>query len=323
MRWRRLLICGATVVALLVSVYLCLQVKTPAMLANGIAVPDYQSTNVFDCFRLPTADQAESSYPFVWQRRQRERLRALLQQPSQAPNGTDAVALARYVQYALAHGDETVLREGLRREPHNALYHYLLAELYLKRGLRTYGLQLDGKTLVPYDYTVTERRQLDQGMRELALGAPLPLQTHHGALLRAQLDAMPPMPYYMDRLGLLGVIDSNFFPTHEKLSNLARANNSYLSLSLLLSERKRADSAPRHLAMARTMISVYAVMTLFFAALLPLCAAFERDYVRADRIMTPMRQGEDISSTMVEGQVAIMLRNDVREGATTLGIAWR
>jgi hypothetical protein len=88
-------------------------------------------------------------------------------------------------------------------------------------------------------------------------------------------------------------------------------------------ERKHADAAPFHLAMARSMITVYAVMALFFAVLVPVCGAYERHYVQIDQVMAPMNQGDDISVTMVEGRLVILLRAGVREGATTLGIPRR
>ena len=96
-----------------------------------------------------------------------------------------------------------------------------------------------------------------------------------------------------------------------------------LPLAPALWERHQAGAAPFHLAMARSLITVYAVMALFFAALVPVCAAFERHYIQIDQVMAPMNQGEDIAFTMVEGRLVIMLRGGVRDGARALGIAWR
>ena len=87
--------------------------------------------------------------------------------------------------------------------------------------------------------------------------------------------------------------------------------------------QKHPLNAPHHLAKARTMMTTYAIMTLFFAALVPVCAAFEQQYLRTDRVMTTMRQGDDISANIVEGQLTLMLRQSVRDGATTLGIPWK
>ena len=97
-----------------------------------------------------------------------------------------------------------------------------------------------------------------------------------------------------------------------------------LALPLLpaLWERRYA-AAPFQLALARSLMTVYAVMALFFAALVPVCAAFERHYVHIDPVMTPYNQGEDIATDQVEGRLVIYLRGGVREGAATLGIPWR
>jgi hypothetical protein len=188
-------------------------------------------------------DQAESCYPFVWQRPQRELLRSLLQRPQQAPTGTDELALARYAQYAAMQADEKIFREGLRREPHNALYHYLLAEWYLTHSLRGRGPQTVKKTgTFHYDYTITDRHALDQGMRELALGMQLPFQSHRAALIHAQLAALPPTRDYADRINEFAVLSAVRFPEYGKVRNFARVNGFYLSL--LLQEGKRAEAEP-------------------------------------------------------------------------------
>ena len=62
-------------------------------------------------------------------------------------------------------------------------------------------------------------------------------------------------------------------------------------------------------------------MTSFFAALVPVCAAFECYYIRIDPVMSTMRQGDDIFINMVEGKLSLMLRQGVRDGATKLGFA--
>ncbi len=71
------------------------------------------------------------------------------------------------------------------------------------------------------------------------------------------------------------------------------------------------------------MITVYAIMALFFASLYPICAAFERHYVRTDQVLNIYQQGDEIGFTNVEGQLVVVLREGVREGATKLGIAWK
>jgi hypothetical protein len=246
MFWRRLLIIAAIGVALTFAVSLCLRTETQAEVLQGSPesdAPDDWVSQAFDPYLLGDADQAESCYPFVWQHTQRETLRALLQLPAQAPSGSDALALARYAQYAEAHQDENLFREGLRREPHNALYHYLLAELYVKQGLTGKGPHTDKQTgAFRYDYTITDRPKLDEGMRELALGLQLPYASHRGTLLRTQLDAMPPTRNYEDRLNQITVLTAAQFPEYATLNYLARVNGFYLSR--LLAEGQRAAAAP-------------------------------------------------------------------------------
>jgi hypothetical protein len=159
------------------------------------------------------------------------------------PSGTDELAFARFAQYAATHEDEKIFREGLRREPRNALYHYLLADMYLTHSLRGKQPQIDKKTgALHYRYTITDRRMLDLGMRELALGLPLPFQSHRAALIRAQLAALPPMCNYVDSINTLTVQAAVLFPEYEKVRHCAWVNGFYLTL--LLKEGKRAEAEP-------------------------------------------------------------------------------
>ena len=248
MLWHRLLILAATLVALILSVNLCLR---SGSLSYLIRLPRYSENsdgwllqkNFFDRFQLRYSDQAERCYPFVWQKIQRKGLRTLLARSRQAPTGSDELALARYLQYAETHEDEQVFREGVRREPHNALYHYLLADMYLKQSLHGEGPRTDKKTgAFHYDYTITDRRKLDLAMQEVAVGLQMPFQSHRDALLRAQLAAMPPMRNYEDRDNEIVVLTSILHHEYYKIFNIARVNGFYLSL--LLSEGKRAEAEP-------------------------------------------------------------------------------
>ena len=244
MLWRRILILFATVVVLLLTTHLYLNLSMVREI-DQLSGDWPQDTNIFagKNLLLPNTDQAEGVYPFVWQKTQRDRLRSLLQLPQQMPTGSDEIALARFVQYAEKHPDETILREGMRREPHNALYHYLLADLYLAQSLRGYGPKTDKKTgVTTYEYTITDRQKLDIAMREMAIGLMMPLHSHRGALLRAQLDAMPPTRDVEGRIKEIAVHAFMLFPELAKLRNLARVNGFYLSL--LLKEGKRAEAEP-------------------------------------------------------------------------------
>jgi len=62
---------------------------------------------------------------------------------------------------------------------------------------------------------------------------------------------------------------------------------------------------------------------MMLVAVLPfVCAAYEREYIRTDRVMGLAGQGDDIGFTNVELQIVKMLQADVREGATKLQIPW-
>lgn len=248
MLWRRIFICVATLVTLLVAMNLCLRAKNQVelvTLSHSSTDPFVllQQRSMLSLFVLPGHGMAESCFPFVWQQAQRERLRALLSHTTAMPVGTDEIALAKFEQYATKHPDEQVFREGIRREPHNALYHYLLADLYATQSLSGDGPHLDKKTgVVQFDYSVTDRRKLDQGMKELAIGLQLPFQSHRGPLLRAQLNAMPVMRNYDDHMKELTLFGEIVFPEYARLRHLARVNGFYLSL--LLSEGKRVEAEP-------------------------------------------------------------------------------
>ena len=134
MLWRRLLIVVAGVAALALAV--CFTMKSGITQAMKEDLSSMPFGAPFGKLGAQYSDIAESCYPYVWQKAQRERLRELLTWPTTPPSGTDELSLARYARYAENHTeDENVLREGMRRDPQNAYYHYLLAYLYIKGAI--------------------------------------------------------------------------------------------------------------------------------------------------------------------------------------------
>ena len=243
MMWRRMLIAAAAIAALCLSLNLCLRARIAATITALSSDGNAFQQNGLDQFFVQDTDPADGMFPFAWQHTQREQLRALLEQPEQMPTGSDEVALARCAEYALLHGDEQIIREGMRRDPHNALYHYLLADLFIHQGLQGDWPKSEKQTgTFHYEYTITDRGKLDQGMRELALGLPLPFQTHRVGLLHAQLAAMPPTRDFSDRIREIAILAAVLFPEYAKVRNLARVNGFYLST--LLAEGKRAEAEP-------------------------------------------------------------------------------
>jgi len=172
MLWRHLLIFAAIVVALILSVNKYLTSHT----LGSLRKPAYSASNDKFPYTSDATDLTARCFPFPWQKVQQERLYFLLQPPRLLPTGTDELALARFVQYAEMHEYEQIFREGLRHEPHNALYHYLLADMYIQQSLRGEEPSTDKQSgAVRYHYTITDRHKLDMGMQELALGLALPL----------------------------------------------------------------------------------------------------------------------------------------------------
>ena len=115
--------------------------------------------------------------------------------------------------------------------------------MYLSQSLRGDGPSIDQHTgALHFDYTVTDRRVLDLGMQELALGLRLPFISHRGPLLQAQLAALPPVTDYQTLIQEFSVQANVIFPEYSIARNFARVNGYYLSL--LLAEGKRAQAEP-------------------------------------------------------------------------------
>lgn len=260
MLWRRILILMATLVALFLAVNCAQRSRTNAELItlvcyqNDIEDVMFRESPLYR-FMLQDKGLAASCYPYVWQKKPRERLREILTPPQQVPTGTDELALARFAQYAMKHANEKICREGLLREPDNALYHYLLADWYLQQSLHGKGPKFDKKTgTLKYDYTVIDRRKLDLGMRELATATQLPYQNHRATLLKAKLAALPPVRGYIDIENKNIILGAVLFPEYAKFRNFARVNGYYLSL--LLAEKRRAEAEPFLHSMERLEVHI-------------------------------------------------------------------
>lgn len=239
MTWHRGLIVAAGATAFAVIAYALLLSGTLDIISSFSG--NHNGVRKLSPFSSPGT--ASSFYPFRWQDSERERLRTVLSRPTEPPVATDALGLARYAEFARRNGDEAVLREGMRREPQNALYHYLLADIYIRQGLDGYGPKTDKATgKFWYDYTIKDRKKLDMGMRELAIGMRLPLRNHRDTLLRAQLDAMPRVDSTSDYIQSICAMAAVIYPEFGKMRNFARVNGYYLSL--LLAEGKRAEAEP-------------------------------------------------------------------------------
>ncbi len=239
MRWRRLLIIAATVVALVIVVNLSLLTKSIAFVVE-IFDQDFAKKNYF---MLQAHSQDETYYPFKWQGVQREKLEPLLQRPDQMPTATDEISNALFFEYSWRHGNESVYQEGIRREPNNALYHYLLGNLYLHQGVREEQTTKDENTgKMQWEYKIKDREKLDLGMQEVKTGSKMLLKTHCNALIRTRFDAMPPAHDLPSRMMELAIPFSEVHPEFSEMRNIGRVNSFYLSL--LLSEGRLAEAEP-------------------------------------------------------------------------------
>lgn len=195
---------------------------------------------------FPQISPAESCYPFNWQTAERERLQKLLEPSAAPPQGADALALAQYAEYVrgLDWQDanyEQVMHEGMRRDPQNALYHYLLAYRWISLSLEGDDPTTDTPAGT-YDYRVKDRALLDRGMQELATGMQLPLNSRRYDLLSSRLDAMPEVRYWDEYFREKGLLAALSFPEYQKIRKFAWVNGFYLSL--LLDEGKLQQAEP-------------------------------------------------------------------------------
>ena len=239
-----LLVILAIAAALAVSMHVGLRLVTASSAGSRMGGEDNPLNSLASLF--PQISPAESCYPFNWQTAERERLQKLLEIPVAPPQGTDALALARYAEYARGldcqdANYEQAMQEGMRRDPQNALYHYLLAYRWISLSLEGDDPTNDTPAGA-YDYRVKDRALLDRGMQELAAGMELPLNNRRYDLLSPQLDAMPEVRYWDEYYREKGLLAAVSFPEYKKLRKFAWVNGFYLSL--LLDEGKRRKAEP-------------------------------------------------------------------------------
>jgi hypothetical protein len=237
-----LLVILAVAAALAVSMHAGLRLITVASIGPLTVDSVDMVSNLSSTF--PQVSLAESCYPFNQQAAERAQLEKLLEPPAAPPEETDALGLARYAEYArrLDWQDadyEQVMREGMRRDPNNALYHYLLAfrrsKLALEGDYREKGMP-DGS----FDYRVKDRPLLDQAMEELATGLQLPLNNRRYDLIIARLNAMPKARLFEERFREMAMLYSTDDGGFTQMRQLGRISSFYLSL--LLSERRRTKA---------------------------------------------------------------------------------
>jgi hypothetical protein len=111
------------------------------------------------------------------------------------------------------------LREGELVEPENAFYNMLLAEYYLKRGLR----EKPAKAKEPLTYELADRRAFDLGVREVLKAAKKPyLRTYQPEIARLKINAMPPPVLMEDYVQRHVVLSAELFPHLAAYREVAR-----------------------------------------------------------------------------------------------------
>ena len=190
-----------------------------------------------DLYNLEFEDDAERLFPFAWQGKQRQHLRSVLPGQETTLPGVSETSLVLYAQYAIQSNDEKVIREGMRRDPDNALYNYLLANLFIQQSTESPKIYRRY-----HEYSITNRKKLDQAMQQVVSGQHKPLRTYRDIILSKQIAAMPETRDFYDRLHEDSIFAKIPLSEITKLRNIARVNSYYLSA--LLAEGKRAQAEP-------------------------------------------------------------------------------
>jgi len=243
MRWRLLLILLATVIAFSTVFNVLQKLRLTRSVIEDIGSGHSDAfTEEIDKYIAYYDNSAEGYYPYHWQAKQREQLRKLLDHAETPPTGSDELTLAQYAEYAIEHANHVdVLREGMHRDPQNALYHYLLADQLLKQAISgEWPKKTTGE--FRYPYIVKDRHMLDEGMREVARGLSLPYRRREDTLWRTRLGALPEAHDLFDYVNETALASQHFNPEYPILRNIERVNGYYLSL--LLAEGKRNEAEP-------------------------------------------------------------------------------
>jgi hypothetical protein len=239
----RLLIAVALLCALLLLTVSGQRIVTAVSIALRASADE--EVSLMTRFPLP-----EMVYPYRWQREQRASLARMLAEPDSSPTEDGELGLARYAQYALLrcgkHGNHTeLIREGMRRDPQNALYHYLLADEQLSRALagpppqQKYFFR-DHSTRLIFHYTITDREMLDRAMREYEAGLQKPLLLYRGTLFHANIGALPPLRHWEDQLFHVKVLADTPMRELSLLHRLALYKSYYLNV--LANEGRYAEA---------------------------------------------------------------------------------
>ncbi|MHB9026184.1 MAG: hypothetical protein ACYC7E_18760 [Armatimonadota bacterium] len=152
------------------------------------------------------------------------------------------------------------MRTGMRLDPDNALYHYLLADKVGQRAVENYGnaKERDPNTGAPTysEYRVMNRRLLEEVIAEILIAAGKPyLRNYQNALSNERLQRMPPPRHYGDYIQRTTVIASEPYPDYNILRHVARMIPYY---AIMLGKEGRTREATQLLDTYRPMVRLIA-----------------------------------------------------------------
>lgn len=209
------------------------------------------------CWRKPADQRWEAlrQIPVIAAGQDAQRCYALWQ-TTKDPS-TSRVLYATYALMLLKdpHGNlptfERAMRQGMRVDPDNALYHYLLADAYFQRAMEYTETKITEdkqthRTINRYDYRLTDRNMLEKGIREFRTGLARPaLRTYHTEMGRLQFAALPTPRHSEDYLDRIVFAATVLFPELAHYRELGR-RFPYAGLVLIKEGRTAEGEALLH-----------------------------------------------------------------------------
>lgn len=134
---------------------------------------------------------------------------------------------------------------GMKLDPTNAFYHYMLADALAGQAISHYGEKpgidkKSGKTI--YAYQVKDRQLFDEAMHELLIAVRLPeMKTYHFAMMQAQFAQLPSPRHLEDDWLRLTIAITRLFPEQPKFRALAWVIPYYAHLSVMEGRRDNAE----------------------------------------------------------------------------------
>jgi hypothetical protein len=141
---------------------------------------------------------------------------------------------------ASEHSYTSAVRLGEQIEPQNALYNVLLADYYLKKGVKARAEKDNGRDKTVSD-DLLDRRTFELGVAEMRKAAGKPyLHTYQDQMVRKKLSMEPRPVLTEDYIRLLVVKSAELYPNFARYRELARKVPG--CARILISEGRNADA---------------------------------------------------------------------------------